>query len=49
MVEELDAIDAFYGRCHDASMFNCDGVKITFHRDAALLDETARALRVRAV
>ena len=44
LVEDLDAIDAFYGRCDDVSMFNCDGVtKITFHRDAASLDHAIRA------
>jgi len=43
MVEELDAIDAFYGRCGDVSMFNSDGItKITFHRDAASLDDAIR-------
>jgi hypothetical protein len=39
LVEDLDAIDAFYGRCDDVSMFNCEGVtKITFHRHPDSLD-----------
>ena len=43
LVENLDAIDAVYGRCDDASMFNTGGVtKITFHRDAASLDDAIR-------
>ena len=44
LVEDLDAIDALYGRCDDVSMFNSEGVtKITFHRDAASLDDAVRA------
>ena len=44
LVEDLDAIDAFYGRCDDVSMFNSAGVtKITFHRDAESLDDAIRA------
>ncbi len=44
LVEDLDAVDAFYGRCDDVSMFNSAGVtKITFHRDAASLDDAIRA------
>ncbi|MCH8044796.1 MAG: hypothetical protein IID44_13870 [Planctomycetes bacterium] len=44
LVEDLDAVDAFYGRCDDVSMFNADGItKITFHRDAASLDDAIRA------
>ena len=44
LVEDLDAVDAFYGRCGDASMFNADGVtKITFHRDADTLDAALRS------
>ena len=43
LVEDLDAIDAFYGRCNDVSMFNSGGVtKITFHRDATSLDDAIR-------
>lgn len=43
LVEGLDAVDAFYGRCNDASMFNDDGVtKITFHREATSLDDAIR-------
>ncbi|MDA1055490.1 MAG: hypothetical protein O3C40_34250 [Planctomycetota bacterium] len=43
-VEDLDVIDAFYARCDDVSMFNADGVtRITFHRDAATLDEAIRS------
>lgn len=44
LVEDLDAIDAFYGRCNDVSMYNSAGVtKITFHRDAMSLDDAIRA------
>lgn len=43
-VEDLDAVDAFYARCDDVSMFNSAGVtKITFHRDAQTLDDAIRA------
>ena len=43
LVEDLDAVEALYGRCDDVSMFNSDGVtKITFHRDAASLDDAIR-------
>lgn len=43
-VDDLDAIDAFYGRCDDVSMFNSQGsTKLTFHRDAASLDDAIRA------
>jgi hypothetical protein len=43
LIEDLDAVDAFYGRCDDVSMFNSAGVtKITFHRDAASLDDAIR-------
>jgi hypothetical protein len=43
-VEDLDAIDAFYGRLDDVSMFNADGAtRITFHRDAATLDDALRS------
>lgn len=44
LVDDLDEIDAFYGRCDDVSMFNADGAtQITFHRDAASLDDAIRA------
>ncbi len=44
LVDDLDAIDAFYARCDDVSMFNSDGVtKVTFHRDAATLDDAMRS------
>ena len=44
LIEDLDAIDAFYGRCDDVSMFNSEGVtKITFQRDAASLDDAIRS------
>ena len=43
-VADLDAIDTFYARCDDVSMYNSDGVtKITFHRDAATLDDAIRS------
>lgn len=43
-VEDLDAIDAFYGRLDDVSMFNSDGAtRITFHREAATLDNALRS------
>ncbi len=43
-IDDLDKIDAFYGRCDDVSMFNSDGVtRITFHREAASLDEAIRS------
>jgi hypothetical protein len=43
-VEDLDAIDAFYGRCDDASMFNSEGAtRIIFHREAATLDDAIRS------
>jgi len=42
-LEDLDAIGAFYGHCKDASVFNSEGVtRITFHRDAARLDDAIR-------
>jgi hypothetical protein len=38
-VEDLDAIDAVYGRLDDVSTFNSDAAaRITFHREAATLD-----------
>lgn len=44
LVENLDAVDAFYGRCDDVSMYNSDGVtRVTFHRDAASLDDAIRS------
>jgi hypothetical protein len=44
LVEDLDAIDAFYGRLDDVSMFNADGTtRITFHREAATLDDALRS------
>ncbi len=44
LVDDLDAVDAFYERCDDVSMFNTEGVtKITFHRDSDSLDQAVRA------
>jgi len=44
LVEDMDAVDAVYARCDDASMFNSDGVtRITFHRDATTLDDAIRS------
>lgn len=44
LIDDLDVIDEFYGRCDDASMFNSGGVtKITFHREAASLDDAIRS------
>ena len=35
-IEDLDAVEAFYARLDDVSLFNADGVtRITFHREAA--------------
>ena len=43
-VEDLDAIDAVYGRLDDVSMFNSDGAtRITFHREASTLDDAIRS------
>jgi len=44
LVEDVGAVDAFYARCDDVSMFNAEGVtRITFHRDAATLDDAVRS------
>jgi len=44
LIEDLDTIDAFYGRCDDVSLFNVDGkTKIAFHREAATLDDAIRS------
>lgn len=43
-IEDLDAIEAFYARLDDVSMFNAGGVtRITFHREAATLDDAIRS------
>lgn len=40
LVEDVDAVDTFYGRLDDVSMFNADGAtRITFHRQAPTLDD----------
>jgi hypothetical protein len=40
LVEDVDVIDAFYGRLDDVSMFNAHGARrITFHRESATLDD----------
>jgi len=44
LVEDLDAIDTFYGRLDDVSMFNAhSATRITFHREAATLDDALRS------